>query len=220
MNFLNMKVGIFASGKGTRFREITKGKVPKCMVLLDGNPMISYVVNNLKTLGFDKPILVIGFLQDIVKEYFKDDVDYVQQNKCLGTGHAAKILLSSIKDKNIKYLLIFQGDDSAFYTKKVIKNFIDDFLRKKAVLSFMTVELRDPSGYGRVIRDEKSEVVEIIEKENLKKEHEKFHEINAAGYIFNIAWMRKNMKKLKKHMPKGEYYLPDLIKLAISQKKK
>jgi bifunctional UDP-N-acetylglucosamine pyrophosphorylase/glucosamine-1-phosphate N-acetyltransferase len=220
MKYKNISVGIFASGKGTRFREITKGKIPKCMVLLDKKPMVSYIVENLGCLGFKKPILLVGFLQDVVRGYFKDRVSYVVQGKCLGTGHAGKILLDSVKDKNIKYLMIFQGDDSAFYTTKVIRNFINDFLEKKAVLSFMTVELDDPSGYGRVIRNKKGEITEIIEKENLKKEHCKFREINAAGYIFDIDWMRENIKKLTKHMPKGEYYLPDLIKIAIAQGEK
>lgn len=220
MNYSNVYVGILASGKGTRFREIIGKHTSKCMVDLDGRPMLGYIVEELKNMGFCKPTIIVGYLQNTIRNYFKDSVKYVEQNKRMGTGHAAKILLSSVRDNNVKYLMIFQGDDSAFYTEEIIKKFIDNFIKEKAVLSFMTVRLKDPSGYGRVIRDDKGEVIEIVEKENLKPEHEKFDEINAAGYIFDIDWMRHNIEKLKKHMPKGEYYLPDLIKIAIVQKKK
>lgn len=220
MKYTNIYVGIFASGKGTRFREVVKNKCSKCMVDLGGKPMLSYIVETLDLTGFEKPTIVVGYKQKQIRDFFCDRVQYVVQSKRMGTGHAGKILLKSVKDKNIKYLMIFQGDDSAFYTQKIIRDFIDDFLDKKPVLSFMTVELDDPSGYGRVIRDKKGKITEIVEKENLKAEHNKFNEINAAGYLFDITWMKKNIKKLKKHMPKGEYYLPDLIKLAISQKEK
>ncbi len=220
MKYTNVCIGILASGKGTRFREVVGDTTSKCMVDLGGKPMLSYIVETLDLIGFEKPTIVVGYKQKQIRDFFCDRVQYVVQSKRMGTGHAGKILLNSVNDKNIKFLMIFQGDDSAFYTTKVIRNFINDFLEKKAVLSFMTVELDDPSGYGRVIRDKNKNVVEIIEKENLKPEHYQYREINAAGYLFDIAWMRKNIKKLKKHMPKGEYYLPDLIKLAISQKKK
>lgn len=216
--FSEITTGVFASGKGTRIRAITKNKLPKSMVLLAGKPLLYYTVKTLNDLGFDRPNLLVGYKKEIIKKYFKNKCNYIVQKKYLGTGNAAKIILQNIENK-YKYLLIFQGDDSAFYKKETINKFMSDFLTKKPVISFMVTKSDDET-IGRVATDKYGKIIKVIEKENITPEDlKKYKLVNTAGYLFDIAWMRKNILKLKKHFPKGEYYLPDLIKMAIVQKK-
>lgn len=212
----DVAVAILAAGKGTRIREVDPNK-PKVMLELGGRPICSYIVNTLNGMRIN-PYLLIGYMGEQLQSYFGKKCNYIWQRRRLGTGHAAKLVLNGI-DKNYKKVMILQGDDSAFYTKETLTDFVNKFRESGSVCAFMTVKSNDKS-VGRVIRDGNGRIVDIIEKENLKPEHLKFDEINAGGYIFDVSWAKKNITKLKKHMPKGEYYLPDLIKIALEKREK
>jgi len=209
---------VLAAGKGTRIREVNKNKT-KVMLTLGARPMCSYILERLKKIGFTKPFIVIGHKSEQIKNYFNNSCNYILQTKRLGTGHAAKVILKNINN-NYQSLMIFMGDDSAFYTEETLNKFILDFLKNKAVISFMVTTSNDKT-VGRVVQDEKGNIVKVIEKEELIPEYyQKYKLVNTAGYLFDISWIRKNINKLEKHIPKGEYYLPDLIKIAIEQNEK
>ena len=123
---------------------------------------------------------------------------------------------SEFKNKNL--VLILQGDDSAFYQSDTLEKFIINHCKEKAILSFLTTKLNDPKEFGRVIRNQKGEVVDIVEKENLSVEQKKIKEINCGGYLMDLAWAEENIKKIRKHYKKGkEYPLPDIIKIGLQQ---
>jgi len=211
-------VCVFAAGKGTRIREVSNNK-PKLMLLINDKPMCSYIIERLIDIGFQKPNILVGYKAEEIEKYFGKKCAYITQKKRLGTGHAAKTVLKNIPN-NYKHLLVLQGDDSAFYKENTLNKFIHDYLNNNPVNSFMVTESNDLT-VGRVQEDSNGNIVKVVEKEEmLPEDYKKYKLINAAGYLFNINWMRKNISKLKKHMPKGEYYLPDLIKMAILEKKK
>jgi len=117
---------------------------------------------------------------------------------------------------NINLVLILQGDDSAFYKTKTLEKIFEKHLREKAVLTFVTTHLPDAKNLGRVIRDKNNNVIDIVEKENMTSELEKFNEINCGAYLFNLDWGTRAIKKIKKHLKDGkEYPLPDIIKIAL-----
>lgn len=210
MNLKNVAAIILAAGKGTR---INAKEINKVMFELGEKPMISYVVGRLKQLKIGQIILVVGFAKNSVVGYFNNDISYAVQKKRLGTGHAAKTGLTKL-DKNIDYILVLHGDDSAFYPVKVFKKLIKACQKEKLVLSFLTLEMKEP-GTARVIRNEKGNIVRVVEEKEATAEEKKIKEINVGCYCFKRSFLEKLITKIEKNRVTGEYHLPDMIKIAL-----
>jgi bifunctional UDP-N-acetylglucosamine pyrophosphorylase/glucosamine-1-phosphate N-acetyltransferase len=159
-------------------------------------------------------------------------VDYIFKNSSIGdrltsiessTGDSIsdekpKTNNFSIDDNRTTNNLVFilQGDDSAFYKPETLFDIIKNHIKNNATLTFITTRLPDVKDLGRVLRDKNGSVCGIAEKENMTPEIEKINEINCGGYLFNLDWGVKAIKKIKKHLKGGkEYPLPDIIKLAL-----
>jgi len=115
--------------------------------------------------------------------------------------------------------LILNGDDSAFYKPESIQKSINKHVGVGNTLTFVTVEVKDPTGLGRIIRNKDGLVVDIVEEKVANKLQKKIKEINAGCYIVKRGWLQKSLKQLKKS-PVGEYYLVDLIKKAVFEGRK
>jgi len=213
----NIGVVILAAGKGTRLNCVDK---PKVMCEIGGKPIVSYIVKVLNEVGFSKKqiMLVVGFKGEQVKEYFGDSVSYALQSVQLGTAHAA---LTGIKEleKKIKHVLVLGGDDSAFYTKKTLLDFIDKHIKNNSKLSLLSADVSAPSSLGRVVRHNSGEV-EIIEKEYLTEEQKKIKEISTGTFCFDRAWYESIYPKMPKLRKLGEYGLPTALAMARDQNKK
>lgn len=223
----NLAVIILAAGKGTRMNQGRPSSIPKALYPIGGKPMVSYIIDTLEKIHMDKPILVIGYKAQEVKKEFGNRCEYVVQKKRLGTGHAAKLAIDSIcvsprpASALVRDVLILQADDSAFYKTKTLEKFIKNHQDKKATLSFLTTHIPKMKDIGRVIRDEKNQVVDIVENENLTSKQKKIDEINCGCYLADAAWIKKNIKKIKRTYKGGkEYPLTDIIKIALAQKEK
>jgi len=213
MIFKNVAAIILAAGKGTRINAKDKNKV---MFKLADKPMVAYAVERLKKAKIGQIVLVIGFAKDSVVSYFNDSVSYVVQEKRLGTGHAAKTGLSKLK-KGIDYVLVLHGDDSAFYPTRVFKKLIKACQKEKRVLSFITLEMKKPRT-ARVIRNRNGDIVRIVEEQEATEWEKKIKEINVGCYCFKRSFLEKFITVLEKNKTTGEYHLPDMIKIAISEK--
>lgn len=211
MSFKNTAAIILAAGKGTR---IKAKKINKTMMPLAGRPMVAYAVERLKRLDLGQIILVVGFAKKSIMKYFNKSVIYAEQKKRLGTGHAAKAALAKLK-KSIGYVLIFYGDDSAFYPKNIFIRLIKACQDKKLALSFLTLEKKNPFGLGRIVRNKQGEVVEIVEEKNTDLDQKKIKEVNLGCYCFERKFLEENIRKIKKNTISGEYYLTDIVKLAV-----
>jgi len=122
--------------------------------------------------------------------------------------------------KDIDTVLVFNGDDSAFYTKDIIQNLIRSHLEKNTALSFLTITVDNPTGLGRVIRDSNDRIAGIVEEKDATSNEKKIKEINPACYIFKVSFLRQYLKKVKKSPISGEYYLTSLIDIAIKNKER
>lgn len=207
---------ILAAGKGKR---MNSKKVNKVVLPLANKPMILYIVHVLKDLDINPIVIVVGFAKKSVTQAVGNQVIYAEQKKRLGTAHAVGCALKYIPN-HVGNVLVFQGDDSAFYTKEMISNLIKTHLSSDAVLTFLTIELSNPFGLGRVVRDLNGKVVCIIEEKDATDEQKKIKEINPACYIFKNSFLKKYLKMVKKSTTTGEYYLTSLIDIAIKNKEK
>ena len=180
--------------------------------------MITYTIKNLKTLEPAQIVLVVGYKTNLVKKTLGSEFTYAEQKRQLGTAHAAVCGLAKI-EKGIKTVLIVNGDDSAFYSNKTLKDLLAVHFRTKNTLTFLTARLKNPYGLGRVVRDKKGKVIEVAEEKmttNLQKE---IKEVNAGCYLAKVPWLKSVLAKVKKSAA-GEYYLVDIVKIAVKEKEK
>ncbi len=200
---------VLAAGKGTRLN--CKG-TPKVMLPIAGIPMIDFSLDNLKKAGFPKPVVVIGFCGQKVRQHLKTNVIYAEQPRRLGTAHAVMCAESKIS-KSVEDVLVVMGDDSAFYNPETILDLIELHREKSPSITMLTVQKADPTGLGRVIRDETEHVTGIVEEKLATPDEKKIKEVNAACYVFKTSFLWPALKKVKKN-PTGEYFLTDLIEIA------
>lgn len=205
LNQEKIGVVILAAGRGTRLNCVDK---PKVMLEIAGKPVVSYIIETLKSAGFKKGqiCLVVGFQKEKVMEYFGDAVSYATQEEQKGTAHAAYTGMISLP-KGIEQVLVLGGDDSAFYTEKTLLDFINKHTEANAKLSLLSVELENPPRVGRVVRyPDKS--IAIVEKEYWTEVEEKMKEISTGTFCFDRGWFENMYPTMPMLRKLGEYALP------------
>ena len=215
----NIGVVILAAGRGTRLNCTDK---PKVMCEIGGKPIVSYIVETLKAMGFSKEqiCLVVGFRKDVVKAYFGDTVTYADQDEQLGTAHAAWVGEQKIKrleDYKIEQILVVGGDDSAFYTEDSLAQFINAHRDAHAIVSVLTTEVDDPSGLGRVIRNSEEQLIAILEKEQVGETQKSIREVNTGTYCIDREWFEEIYPRMPKVDGLNEYGLNMVVGMAKSE---
>lgn len=197
---------ILAAGKGARLNS----NIPKCMNKLSGKPMIDYVLDNFLYLKPSQTILVVGYKRELIRNYLGDKFEYVIQKQLLGTAHAAGTGLSKIK-KDIKYILVTNSDDAVFYKKAILKKFLENHIKSDYNFSLLTTKLKRLPSVKKVIKRNPLR----LEKAGKQKKYE----VVCGAYLLKRTWLEKNLKRIKKSQETGEYYLTNLIDIAIDEDK-
>lgn len=206
---------ILAAGQGKRMK--TKS-INKVVFPIAKKPMILHTVELLETLPISEIVVVVGFAKDsVIKALKSKSVVFVEQKKRLGTARAVLAGLEKLP-LNKTDVLVLQGDDSALYTQEVINKLIHKHVATGSSMTFLTLVLDNPSGNGRVVRDEDNKVVAIVEEKDATGAIRKIKEVNPALYIFKVSFLNKFLKKIKKSDITGEYYLTSVIDIAIKNK--
>lgn len=209
---------ILAAGKGTRMNEGLASPIPKVMFDLNGKPIIDWSVMAIKAVGVSRVVLIVGYKKEMVQNYFGDKVEYAVQEEQLGTGHAvaqAKLLLGNQSEA----VIVFYGD-CPLYHPESIKRLMNMHEEQKATISMLTVISEDPTGYGRVFRNDMGHVSDIIEHKDCSEDQLMCKEWNPGFYVFDAAWLWENIDLLRNDNTQKEYYLTDLIKMAKDQGKR
>jgi len=214
----NIGVVILAAGKGTRLGCTDK---PKVMLGIGGKPIVSYIVETLQNIGFTKEqiVLVVGFEKEKVKEYFGDKVTYAEQAEQLGTAHAAYVGMQVLSE-DVEHVLVLGGDDSAFYKSETLKDFVEKHIENGTKLSLLTVKVENPESLGRVIRDESSEFVEVLEKEQISKSQKQINEISTGTFVLDREWFESIFPNMKQIDGLGELGLPKAVEMAKNRGEK
>jgi len=212
----NVGAIILAAGKGKRMQAKSVNKV--AMTLAD-KPMIIHAVHLLRKVKIKTLVVVVGFAKNSVLKLLDSTVLYAEQNKRLGTAHAVMCSIKKIPE-NITNVLVLNGDDSAFYDTQTIEKLIRSHLLSDSAFTFLTLELDNPTGLGRVIRDRNNKVIAIIEEKDATLSQRRIKEINPACYLFSVDFLKKYLKKVEKSKVTGEYYLTSLIGIGITNNEK
>lgn len=207
---------ILAAGRGSRMKAKSKNKVA---FKLNGEPMISRTVSHLESAGIKKIIAIIGFQAESVKQALGNRVEYAVQVEQLGTGDAIKTATPHL-DKSIETVLTVYGDDSAFYPSILYSQMIERKVGTGCDLLFLTIHKEDPTGLGRIVRGSDGGILRIVEEKNATDEERKIQEINTGFYCFDREFLVENIDKIQKNPLTGEYYLTDMIEIALSNHKK
>jgi bifunctional UDP-N-acetylglucosamine pyrophosphorylase / glucosamine-1-phosphate N-acetyltransferase len=202
---------ILAGGQGTRM----KSPLPKVLHPVAGVPMITKIITNCKKADFDEIRLVVGHGQNLVKNVVDPlGVQTFVQTEQLGTADAVK----SAQVDSIEGDVVILNGDHPLITVDDLKHFISDFREQKLDLAVVSVELDNPGEFGRIVRQ--SNVLKaIVEAKDAGPEALKIKEVNTGIYVVKADLLKKYLPQIKNQNSKKEFYLTDLISLAIENKK-
>ena len=204
----NFFIGILAAGKGTRM----DSNIPKVLHNLENKALIDYVLDTAYELNPEKIFTVVGFKKELVINHINNpNIEYIEQKEQLGTGHAVLQLDNPLYGKN-GHLLILYGDVPNI-KHSTLSPIVDEHIKENADVTMITAILEDPTGYGRIIRDQSGNLIKIVEEKDCNKSEKAIKEINPGIYIFKISKLFKNLKKVKSNNESKEYYLTDVIEL-------
>jgi UDP-N-acetylglucosamine diphosphorylase/glucosamine-1-phosphate N-acetyltransferase len=210
-----LAVIILAAGKGSRM----KSHKAKVLHLLAGVPLIQYSLQTVQGISPEKVVVVIGFQAEAVKASLKSiPVEFVFQKEQLGTGHAVLQTYPLLKDF-MGEIMVLSGDVPLLTPESLIKLF-EAHCAQKAVVSFLTAELDNPKGYGRVIRGKGLEVIKVVEDKDATSQERKIKEINSGIYCFEKDFLFEALGLINQDNRQGEYYLTDLVHIAHQRKLK
>lgn len=207
---------ILAAGRGTRMKSDT----PKVMHEILGRPMISYVVGSVQGAGINDIALVTGFGSSVVREFFEGTrIKTVLQKKLLGSGDAVNTAKKEIVKSKSSDCMIVYGDTPLIKTG-TLKRLIEKHRTSGASLTLLTAVLKNPTGYGRIIRNTDGRILKIAEEDEAKTYKQEIKEINVGTCIFRAEDLFAALGRIKPENAKKEYYLTDAVKIFSDGGKK
>ncbi|WP_439258468.1 bifunctional UDP-N-acetylglucosamine diphosphorylase/glucosamine-1-phosphate N-acetyltransferase GlmU [Lonepinella sp. BR2271] len=200
-----LSVVILAAGKGTRMYS----DLPKVLHNVAGKPMVKHVIDTAKQLNAEQIHLIYGHGADLLKQRLADEpVNWVFQAEQLGTGHAMQQAAPFFKDD--ENIVMLYGD-APLITTETLQKLIA--AKPQNGIALLTVNLDNPTGYGRIIRQNGS-VVAIVEQKDANPEQLKITEVNTGVMVSDGASFKKWLSRLDNNNAQGEYYMTDVIGLA------
>ena len=200
---------ILAAGQGTRMNS----SLPKVLHPIGGKPMLQHVVESCRGLDVEIMAIVYGHGGDIVqKNTAGDDINWVHQKEQKGTGHAVLQAFDLIDDDAV--VIIAYGDVPLIKTNTL--RLLADKLGE-AKLSVLTTIMKNPSGYGRIIRDNSSKVKYIVEEKDANAEERKTQEVNTGFIAARGSDIKRWLTSITPNNNQGEYYLTDCVSLAVAE---
>ncbi|MES1264115.1 MAG: bifunctional UDP-N-acetylglucosamine diphosphorylase/glucosamine-1-phosphate N-acetyltransferase GlmU, partial [Variovorax sp.] len=209
---MKLAVVILAAGQGKRM----KSDLPKVLQPLAGAPLLGHVVSRARTLNPSSMHVVYGHGGDAVRAALsKENLKWALQAEQLGTGHAVMQAMPNVADDEL--VLVLYGD-VPLIRADTLRQLIDAAGEK--AMSLLTVMLENPAGYGRIVRNARGAIQKIVEQKDASKAQLKIREGNSGIMAVPAKLLRKWLGQLKNANAQGEYYLTDVIAMAVKDKVK
>ena len=212
---------IMAAGQGTRM----KSAVPKVLHAVAGKPMVWYMAALARQVADSAVAIVVGHGADQVRAYLEQEdnslaqFSIVEQTQQIGTGHAvqqARSVVLNNKQGVPDRCLILNGD-TPLLTEDTVRALLEYHQSTEATVTILTAVLDDPHGYGRVIRGGAGQVLKIVEDRDASTSEKLVQEVNVGTYVVNTDFLFQSLDNLKPQNVQGEYYLTDILSMAVSQ---
>ena len=197
---------VLAAGKGTRM----KSDLPKVLHRVCGLPMVEHVVRALRGAGVQRIVVVIGHGGEAVQSALGGTVEYAWQREQLGTGHAVRSAVEALA--GFEGPVVVASGDTPLVDKAAVEALLSAHPGHAVTLA--TAKVDDPTGYGRIVRNERSRPVRIVEQRDATPDQRRIDEVNAGLYVFDGATLFRLLPRLRNHNAQREYYLTDLVAMA------
>jgi bifunctional UDP-N-acetylglucosamine pyrophosphorylase / glucosamine-1-phosphate N-acetyltransferase len=207
-------VVVLAAGQGTRMRSSR----PKVLHELGGRSMLGHVLAATEPFKAGRTVVVVGAGREAVEEHLAGiapDALPVLQTEQRGSGHAAALALDAVPDVEGPVLLV-NGDAPLLRTETVARLF-ETHRREGSVLTVLTAEVDDPTGLGRIVRDDDGRVRAIVEERDATEEQRAIREINAGLYVGDAAALRRALAGVGSDNDQGEQYVTDVLALLVAE---
>ncbi|HPT82882.1 MAG TPA: NTP transferase domain-containing protein [Limnochordia bacterium] len=200
---------ILAAGQGSRM----KSNLAKVLHPLAGLEMVNHAVRNVRLAQFEEIIVVVGYQGEKVRAVL-EGVTIVEQKEQLGTGHAV--------DQCREVLSTFDGPvlvtygDTPLFRSETFQELLAYHKQQQAAATIVTARFADPTGYGRILRDEQNQVQGVVEHKDATPEQRLIQEINTGTYMFQSRLLFQYLTQITPDNVQAEYYLPDVLPLMIA----
>ena len=203
----NIMAIVMAAGKGTRM----KSKKSKLVQKIFGKEIVKRAVENAEKAGVKEIITVVGYMKEEVMAVLGDSVKYAYQDEMLGTGHAVIKAKEYLKGKKGKVLVL--NGDVPLIRPETLNKLLEKSIENKEYATLLTAIYDNPTGYGRIVRDEGGNIEAIVEEKDTTPSQKEIKEINAGIYCFDIEELLLALDKITPNNAQGEYYLTDVIQI-------
>ena len=205
---MDISVVILAAGQGKRMRS----RLPKVLQTLAGRPLLQHVVDTARALEPARICVVYGYGGEAVRAALEgQDLDWALQAEQLGTGHAVQQALPALDESHLALVLC---GDTPLVRASTLTALLDAGGPDR--LALLTADMDDPTGYGRIIRDVRGHVAEIVEERDATNEQRTVREVNTGVLVAPVSLLNQWLANLKADNSQGEYYLTDVIAMAVA----
>jgi len=204
---------VLAAGRGVRM----KSEKAKVLHALLGRPLIHHVLRSLRSAGVKDIVVVVGHQEDAVKKAAGAGVTFARQREQKGTGHAVLSAEKALKGHD--GLVFVVAGDAPLITPETLKAMVAAHRDAGAASTVLTCCIDDPSGYGRITRDESGTFTGIVEHNDATDKQKEISEVNSGAYVFGTKELFRALKEVKVNPKKGEIYLTDALQVLMNHQR-
>ena len=209
---------VLAAGQGTRMRSTR----PKPLHMLCGRPLVRYVLDAVADCDADRAVVVVGYGGDLISKTLQDDpgplpLGFVEQRVQNGTGEAVAVGLTGLPEDDLDLLDADDGDvmvlpgDTPLIRPETLRSLAVEHRLSGAACTLLTARMADPTGYGRVVRDNDGRVRRIVEQRDADASELTIDEINTGIYVFRRSLLAPALRRLTPDNAQGELYVTDVV---------
>ena len=191
--------------------------LPKVLSRVQGKSLVEHVLDALSKAGVSRSLVVVGYKAELVEKQLENrqDVTFVIQNEQRGTGHAVQVCEAELENMQGPVLVV--AGDSPMIQSETVEKLFDYYQQHQPACIIATLQVPNPHGLGRIVRDEQGAFQAIVEQQDATPEQEGINEVNMSTYLFDACHLRTVLARLDTGNSQSEYYLTDCPGILMSE---